>query len=574
MAYQDQQFFDDALKRKYNILQQNANTSALEVAQKPEMQASDNQARLNAEQLRGNFGLHERMLANQGTLTTEQVRGGYGLQERMLANQGTQDVANTNGRYGLQIAQQPEFGMHTDPDTGSSSYYGKNLPGRLYEDDQKRSPVLGMQPTYTSLGAQGLGLGLPGFRAGGFVQGGQPIQVGEAGRELYVPSGGGSPAVVGRSGPEALIPHSDGQIVPNAQTEGFGLPVPRPRTGPLTSEELDNDALSSGQSQRAGGLNYRATTLGHPQGALERERRFDLVSRLGAVDPATGRRYGDTDLPAYDIAAMRKIDPDPGAPLYIDNPDGFGGRDRRPLTGDAKYMYMRDQALQNMRAAKASYNVDPPAIDQNYASIMHRDAMMGNEGPAPGVIEGRGDGPITMNGRVIDPGRGVRGDTHAGATGDSGQAMGLFGMSGSASGRSASPGRQAAGSPQAGQPSNFDPAAFLADYKSLRTDEERAGALASRSPRELAALRQFSTAQRQAKRSNAPAQETGGLPRPAPRQDSQQAGGLAVPSASDKMAGFNYADGLGGELPDSGSTFYWPSDALREAQRRKKERSW
>uniref|UniRef100_I2Q1D0 Uncharacterized protein n=1 Tax=Desulfovibrio sp. U5L TaxID=596152 RepID=I2Q1D0_9BACT len=224
--FQAQQGFEDALKRKYDILQQGANADATRanatmqgVNQQPAMQAAADAA--SAERAR---------LASETQLQAEQVRGGFGLQERDLTNQGQLAATNAAGNWGLQESQtranaqmQPEFGIHTDELTGQSSLYGKNLSGLNYLGSSLQKPTtMRMRPSYTSLGTQGLGLGLPGYRSGGAVRSGEPIQVGEEGQELYLPANG-APAMVGRGGPEAIVPHSDGMIIPNEQSGGFGL---------------------------------------------------------------------------------------------------------------------------------------------------------------------------------------------------------------------------------------------------------------------------------------------------------------------------------------------------------------
>ena len=165
MAYQDQQFFDEALKRKYAIMQQNANTQAQEVAQKPEMQTAaeaaaanraqiDAQARLSAERLRGGFGLQERALANQGNLAVEQARGGFGLQERTLANQGNLAVEQARGNFGLQewgmradAAKQPDYLPMANPEYGEKGQplyvlAPRNQAALEYLNAQKRPPAV------------------------------------------------------------------------------------------------------------------------------------------------------------------------------------------------------------------------------------------------------------------------------------------------------------------------------------------------------------------------------------------------------------------------------------------------
>ncbi|MHC1792207.1 hypothetical protein [Solidesulfovibrio sp.] len=215
---------------------------------------------------------------------------------------------------------------------------------------------------------------------GGPVRAGGLYHVAEGNRpEVYVQNDGD---VFPLTKETRIRPREDGVIVPNPEvakvararlggldSASSGPGTPQRVAGPGKFTTAD-DAVSAGR-QEAGVVVVR------PQGALEREYRRDGVNNLGGVDPSTGKR--SDGMQSYDIAAMRRLDPDPNKPLYVDQPNGWGGRHRGSLTGDEKYMYMRDTARKNMEAAAGFYGVAPPRDDPNYAAIYRKNYI--NNGP-------------------------------------------------------------------------------------------------------------------------------------------------------------------------------------------------
>lgn len=384
MGLMDQNFFAEALNRKYNILQQNADTAAQEVGQKPGMADAaniaalqrtqmDNQGRLQAEQLRGGFGLQERELFNQGQLNTANVAGNFGLQEAGIKAEGALQPkfsALKNENYLGQPDEPPYF---LTPDNISAI-----KPAEAYNRQRSKPVSLPFGKSYLSLGTQGLGLGLPGYRRGGPVEAGDPIQVGEDGQELFVPAGGGKPAVVGQAGTEAIVPRVDGVIVPHDKAAGLGL-----RQGPLTARDLDNDALtfSPGQPQRVASAGYQTTAPvpGAVTGFGLREMPATRQDRLGlAGSPASAapdgdyaRRYQQALFNQGADAVKDWAVPDPGqvAPVLTNRPN-----DREVLVANA----IRRGGQPDFAAGVTT----PPR----------------HEGDA-----------IYFDGRMIDPGRGLAG---------------------------------------------------------------------------------------------------------------------------------------------------------------------
>lgn len=176
MPTQDDLFFQQALARKYDILQQQANTANQDVTQKPQMQGAADaaalerarlvaQTQLGAEQLRGGFGLGQTALAGQNAATVENIRGGFGLQQTGLAGQNAANVATIQGGYGLegdrlrtQAMMQPQYDTLANPlhDPNDS----KSLP---YYSTPKNQAAMDRPPTVPGeLAGTGVG-GLPGF---------------------------------------------------------------------------------------------------------------------------------------------------------------------------------------------------------------------------------------------------------------------------------------------------------------------------------------------------------------------------------------------------------------------------
>lgn len=178
-----------------------------------------------------------------------------------------------------------------------------------------------------------------------------------------------------------------------------------PAATPTTSSIRLNPNAGPGMNRAAIGqaLGVISPKKASAQGLIEQDSRREFADRLGNVDPTTGRRYADQNFQDYSLATMKKLDPNPNKPLYIDRPNGVGGRDRRALTGDEKYLYMRDQAKVNMEASAGLYGVNPPANDPNRAAIIRKNNINRSDNPSgPGIMTGTGDGPIMLNGWAAD----------------------------------------------------------------------------------------------------------------------------------------------------------------------------
>lgn len=196
MATQDDLFFRDALARKYDILQQQANTASQDVTQKPQMQGAADaaalerarlaaQTQLGAEQLRGGFGLEQQSMAGQSAANVANIHGGFGLQQQTIAGQNAANVANIQGGWGLEDAktragamQQPMFDAMPNPDydsrkPGSQQFVlaPKNASGMDYLNLRKpQAPAmpqgLGVPQGATSPGPAPVAAAAPAVSAG------------------------------------------------------------------------------------------------------------------------------------------------------------------------------------------------------------------------------------------------------------------------------------------------------------------------------------------------------------------------------------------------------------------------
>lgn len=215
---------------------------------------------------------------------------------------------------------------------------------------------------------------------GGRVRAGGLYHVAEGGKdELYVQDDGDTFPLTEDM---RMRPREDGVIVPNPEVarmarSSLGRSDPA-TTGPGTPQRVAGPGTYTTAAEAvAAGRRDAGLVPVRPQGSLERRARLAGVNNLGAVDPTTGQRSDGME--SYDMAALRRLDPNPNKPLHIDQPNGWGGRDRAALTGDEKYAYLRDTAVKNMEASAGYHGVAPPRNDPNYAAIYRKNYI--NNGP-------------------------------------------------------------------------------------------------------------------------------------------------------------------------------------------------
>jgi len=171
--------FNELMRKKYEILQQNADANTTNaqantqsVQQQPQIHDQANQA-----------ALARQGLMNQGAMDMENARVAGGLQERNLLNQGAANVADITGNYGLQshlayanarvtAATSPEFGAIRD-EMGNIVPYAKNQSGLDYLNLQQQAKTppalpngLGSYATEAGTPNAGYGLGLNPNRYG------------------------------------------------------------------------------------------------------------------------------------------------------------------------------------------------------------------------------------------------------------------------------------------------------------------------------------------------------------------------------------------------------------------------
>jgi hypothetical protein len=202
----NQSLFDASVRKKYEILGQNAdsdttraNATAQDVAQRPGMQAAADaaamerarlasQTQLGAEQIRGGFGLQERTLVNQGAANVAGIQGNYGLQERTLANQGSLAVAGLGlegDKLRTQAMMQPQYGA---------------IPNKDYDPREKGSVPYWQYAQNQA--AMDRAPGLPGGLSMGTSVGGLP----GGGGLVAPPAQAQAPAVGGLPGGSSIAP--------------------------------------------------------------------------------------------------------------------------------------------------------------------------------------------------------------------------------------------------------------------------------------------------------------------------------------------------------------------------------
>ena len=151
--------FDEALKRKYDIMQQNANTAAQEVAQKPVMQqqtdaAAMARARLGADTSLQATGMTNDSLMDRAKLAAQTQSGIAGMENRLGRDRLNQQGQQFSQTLGLDTAKAQEDSLLkraelsrseagrpivTDPVAGTTIDWTKH-PG-LSSSDIGKSPL-------------------------------------------------------------------------------------------------------------------------------------------------------------------------------------------------------------------------------------------------------------------------------------------------------------------------------------------------------------------------------------------------------------------------------------------------
>lgn len=203
----DQGNFDNALKQKYAIQQQNANTAQQDVAQKPDIIGMQEQGANYRSGLASNTQLATTAMNNQNAQTIAGMQGDTSRDVAGLQSMTQQNVANTQAASHLGAA-----GLYAGARRyQSDAHFG--TPGAA-QATTSASPT--GQVANFPLGYQyGYDPAAPGYRKGGMVQKGKKINVGEDGPEVLVPKDGTPAAVVGAQGPETIAPAQDSQVIPN-----------------------------------------------------------------------------------------------------------------------------------------------------------------------------------------------------------------------------------------------------------------------------------------------------------------------------------------------------------------------
>ena len=275
----DQQFFQDALRRKYDILQQQADAGsqdaasrAQSVAQQPVLQ-----------QMHGQFGLDEQKLRNTGQMGVAGLN--FALGQAQLGLEGVKAAAEDQYRRASLTKPQSVY----DPETGMR----QSTPGFNWALD---FPKLGLSPLQTYLDKART----PMFAAGGRPPVNKPFIVGEKGPELFIPGDGSEPVVVGTRGPTVMTVPKGGEVVPNEEAQrmvsgGGGLADGRP-TGSASAPPWAN--AQPGSAGR--GLSPEGVVLpreaaqpgfGLPSGSSPEPSRQTLERPGGETAQAGGLRY-------------------------------------------------------------------------------------------------------------------------------------------------------------------------------------------------------------------------------------------------------------------------------------------
>ncbi|BAH75984.1 hypothetical protein [Solidesulfovibrio magneticus] len=277
----DQQFFQNALRRKYDILQQQADATtqdagsrALSVAQQPLLQ-----------QQHGQFGLDEQALRNAGQMGVAGLN--FTLGQAQLGLEGVKAAAEDQYRRATLTKPLTTF----DPETGMRS----TSPGFNWATDY---PRLGLSPLQTYLEKAST----PMFGSGGRPPVLRPFIAGEKGLEMFVPDDGSSPSLLGLDGPAVMAVSRGGEIVPHDETRRLlsgvgGLP------------EGFGQGAGPGQPQRVSGVDAQGRRM--PTTAKGLEEVGSTVSGLSQP------RFSPQELANRQMdAATGRLQPNPGDPDY------------------------------------------------------------------------------------------------------------------------------------------------------------------------------------------------------------------------------------------------------------------
>jgi len=293
--------FDEALKKKYEIQQQNAdsdttkaNAASQNVAQQQALQQQAEEAAQRRAEIASQTQLKTTEMNNQTTRAGQDQNYSLGQAQNGLeaAKYASQDQVNRAVASAGSTVDQATGRVYSNAATFKTpSYmdqYLKNFPVRSF------GPASPTSPSPSGLGpssATRFGLNWPdqlqGYRNGGTPPTNQPFVVGENGPETFIPADGSEPIVVGQHGPTVMTVPKPGFVEPNPQTS-------QQARASLNQGDTQQPSAQVAQQARAslGGrapVNYVQVGSGSNPITMREVNLYDAVKQQQAQDDAAAK---------------------------------------------------------------------------------------------------------------------------------------------------------------------------------------------------------------------------------------------------------------------------------------------